>query len=128
MELAREKDAQVVSEATINEVKDYVAQTFEPYVVCPNESLKMPAIEVLDVSHLVPSDLEQQIESWRKIHERLDPRMMHGYHELMEQINKMSMSFSSLNQKDSKVEEPTDNNEDKSTGEEGEETPKEKDE
>ena len=128
LELAREKDAQVVSEATVNEVKDYVAHPIEPYVVYPYETLKMPALEIPDVAQLVPLGLEKQIESWRKIQERFDPKLMHDYQELMEQISKMTMPFDSLSQKASKTKEPADFNEDKSTGKGEEKLSKEKEE
>lgn len=108
LELAREKDAQVVSEATVNEVKDYVEQPLEPYVAYPYELLKMPTLEISDVPHIVPPGMKKQIESWRKIQERFDPKVMRDYHELMEQINKMTMPFGALSQKASKAEEPAD--------------------
>jgi len=50
LELAREKDAQVVSEATVNEVKNYVAQPVVQYLSYPYESLKIPVLDIPDFS------------------------------------------------------------------------------
>ena len=126
LEIAREKDVQVISEATVNEVKDYVAQPLDPRVFYSDELLKMPALEVPEVCHFVSPELEKQMESWRKIQERFDPQVMQGYHEMMEKIYKMRMPFDALSQKATKADESANFREDKSTGEGEEESPIEK--
>lgn len=129
LELAREKDAQVVSEATVNEVKDYVTQPIEPYLNYPYEFIKMSTVEIPDFSHLVPSGLEKQIESWQRSQKNLNPKVIRTYKEVMEvmeKLNKTGMSFGELSQKASKVENTEDLGEDKATGVETEEPTKEK--
>lgn len=128
LELAREKDAQVVSEATVNEVKDYVAQPVDPYISFPYESFKMPLMEIQDLSRLVSSGWEEQMESWRKIQERLDPKDFQRYRELMDKMNVVAIPFRTLSQKATKAETPDTLNVEKATssGNVSEEMPKEK--
>ena len=128
LELAREKDAQVVSEATVNEVKDYVAQPVDPYISFPYESFKMPLMEIQDFSRLVSSGWEEQMESWRKIQERLDPKDFQRYRELMDKMNVVAIPFRILNQKATKAETPDTLDVEKATGSGNisEEKPKEK--
>ena len=128
LELAREKDAQVVSEATVNEVKNYVAQPEFHILSYPYESLKMPVLNIPDFPQLVPSGLEEQIESWRKLQERLNPKVWQGYREVMEKMGRASIPTWDFSQKVAKVEDPTDPSEEMSARSEGavDETPKEK--
>lgn len=128
LELAREKDAQVVSEATVNEVKDYVAQPIEPYISFPYESLKMPVMDIPDFSQLVPSGIEEQIESWRKLQARLDPKFFQSYRELMEKMGAAAMPFRAFSQKATKAaDSQEDPSEEKATRDDnGEDTPKDK--
>lgn len=115
LELAREKDAQVVSEVTVNEVKDYVTQPIEN--VLPYDYNKSSAIEVPDISRYVSPGFEAQLESVRKFHEQLESMVNPRYNDIMEKINRMSNSFS-LIQKASKKDVLGDNCEDKSMGDE----------
>lgn len=126
LEFAREKDAQVVSEATVNEVKDYVAQPIDPYIVYPHD-LFLPALDIPDFSQLVPSGLNKQIESLQKIQESINPKVLCTYRETFERLEKMNkavMSLASLNQKASKDEARDDSSEDKTTTNEDEEQSK----
>jgi hypothetical protein len=129
LEFAREKDAQVVSEATVNEVKDYVAQPIEPYLSYPYDLFKMSTLDIPDLSHLVPTGLEKQLESLQKIQESMNPKSIRTYREtmeMMEKLNKAGMPFSALRQKASKTDESVDISEGKSTGKDEDELSKEK--
>ena len=128
LELAREKDDQVVSEATVNEVKDYVAQPIDPNIVNPYDFLKMSELDIPDYSHLVSIGLEKQIESWKFLQESLNPKVIRTYNETMEKLNKAGISFGTLSQKASKVETPENLGKKKATGAEIEEPTKEKSE
>lgn len=131
LEFAREKDAQVVSEATVNEVKDYVAQPTEPYTVFPYDLLKMPSLDIPDFSHLVPTGLEKQIANWQKIQESMPPKVIHTYREameVMEKLNKAGKPLGELSPKATKVKAPEDSGEDKSTDNKKDEPTKEKSE
>lgn len=128
LELAREKDDQVVSEATVNEVKDYVAQPIDPNIVNPYDFLKMSELDIPDYSHLVSIGLEKQIESWKFLQESLNPKVIRTYNETMEKLNKAGISFGTLSQKASKVETPENLGKNKATGAEIEEPTKEKSE
>lgn len=128
LELAREKDDQVVSEATVNEVKDYVAQPIDPNIVNPYDFLKMSELDIPDYSHLVSIGLEKQIESWKFLQESLNPKVIRTYNETMEKLNKAGISFGTLSQKASKVETPENLGNNKATGAEIEEPTKEKSE
>ncbi len=124
LDLAREKDAQVVSEATVNEVKDYVAQPAEPSVVYPYDTLKM-----YDFSHLVPRGLEKRIENWQEIQESMNPKAIRAYREAldsMEKQNKARMPFGVTSHKASRIETPDNLGEDKATISKGDEPAKEK--
>lgn len=79
LDLAREKDEQVVSEATVNEVKDYVKRPMEEYSFIPYELLKTPI------------GLEKMIESWKKIQEQYDPKVFQSYRDLMVKMDKAVM-------------------------------------
>lgn len=128
LEFAREKDAKVISEATVNEVKDYVAQPVERYFSSPYEKLKIPIVEIPDYSRIMPSGLEEKIGSLRKLQEQLDSKEIQSYRELMEKIKLASISLKSFSQKASKAVELGRLNEVKlkETEDIGEETPKEK--
>lgn len=128
LELAREKDARVVSEATVNEVKDYVTLTVDPFLSFPYETLKMPIIEIPEYSRLVPSGLEAQIESWRILQEQLDPKFLRGYQDLIARMGKVAMPFRSISQKASKVDMKVESIEENNIPTKGreEDTPKEK--
>lgn len=129
LELAREKDAQVVSEDTVNEVKDYVAQPAEPYVVYPYDLLKIPSLDIPDYTQLFPKGLEKQIESWQKIQERMNPKVIRTYveaMEMMEKLNKAGMPFGGLSPKASRAETTENLGEDKAAHDEGDEPAKEK--
>lgn len=128
LELAREKDDQVVSEATVNEVKDYVAQPIDPNIVNPYDFLIMSELDIPDYSHLVSIGLEKQIESWKFLQESLNPKVIRTYNETMEKLNKAGISFGTLSQKASKVETPENLGKNKATGAEIEEPTKEKSE
>lgn len=128
LELAREKDDQVVSEATVNEVKDYVAQPIDPNIVNPYDFLKMSELDIPDYSHLVSIGLEKQIESWKFLQESLNPKVIRTYNETMEKLNKAGISFGTLSQKASKVETPENLGKNKATSAEIEEPTKEKSE
>lgn len=128
LELAREKDDQVVSEATVNEVKDYVAQPIDPNIVNPYDFLKMSELDIPDYSHLVSIGLEKQIESWKFLQESLNPKVIRTYNETMEKLNKAGISFGTLSQKASKVETPENLGKNKATCAEIEEPTKEKSE
>ncbi len=119
LELAREKDTQVVSEATVNEVKDYVAQPTEPYVVYPYDLLKMSS----------PQGLQKRIEDWQEIQESMNPKVIRTYREAlnaMEKLNKAKMPFGVISHKASKIETPENLGEDKATSSKGDEPAKEK--
>lgn len=128
LELAREKDARVVSEATVNEVKDYVTLPVDSFLSFPYETLKMPIIEIPEYSRLVPSGLEAQIESWRKLQEQLDPKFLRGYQDLIARMGKVAMPFRSISQKASKVDMKVESIEENNIPTKGreEDTPKEK--
>lgn len=114
LELAREKDAQVVSEATVNEVKNYVAQPVVQYLSYPYETLKIPVLDIPDFSQLVPSGLEEQVESLHKLQERLDPNFLQGYRELMDKMGRAARPLWDVSRKVAK-EESTKLREDKAT-------------
>lgn len=129
LELAREKDNQVVSEETVNEVKDYVSQPGEHHISIPYETLKIPVLDIPDYPQLVPSSLEEQIESWRKLRARLDPTAFQNYREVMDKISRAARPIRAFNQKVAKVVEPIDTGEDKTAKNEDlgvEDFPKEK--
>lgn len=129
LELAREKDEQVVSEATVNEVKGYVAQPLDPYIAYPYDLFKMSALDIPDFPQLVSARLDKQIESWQKIKDSLNPKVLRTYREAlerMEKMNKAAMPFVSLSQKASKDEVTDDLGEDKTTTDENDELSKEK--
>ena len=128
LELAREKDAQVVSEATVNEVKDYVAQPIEHYFSSPFEKLKIPIVEIPDYSRIKSSGLEEKIDSLRKLQEQLDSKEVQRYREFMEKMKMASTTFKTFSQKASKAVDLGGQNEVKSKEIKDieEETPKEK--
>lgn len=115
LELAREKDIQVISEATVNEVKNYVAQPDVQIPYNPYESLKMPISEIPDISKLVPAGLEEQIESLRKLQERLNLKFFQNYQDIMEKIGKTAMPLKSFSQKAALADTPDVQTEEKST-------------
>lgn len=103
LDLAREKDVQVVSAETVNEVKDYVTQ---PEYTHLNDLLKMTALGIPDYARFEPVGIEKQIESWQKIQERLNPKVIHTYRdamEVMERLSKAGMPFSVLDKKATKA-------------------------
>ena len=129
LELARDKDEQVVSEATVNEVKDYVAQPVESYFSFPYETMKMPIVDMPDFSHLVASGIGEEIESWRKLQERLNPKVLQDYRELKEKMDRAARPFLDFNQKVAKADTMEEGSiEEKSTSSEDTEkgSPKEK--
>lgn len=118
LKLARDKDAKVVSEATVNEVKNYVEQPIEIVTYHPYEPAMIPIMDILNSSHLVSSALDEKMASLRKLLDQLDPKVMRGYQEVMEKITK-SLQFSACNQKASKIDVQESQTEEKSTINEG---------
>lgn len=113
LELAREKDAKVVSEATVNEVKDYVAQPAIQYLSYPYESLKKQVLDIPEFSQLMPSGLVEQIENMCKLHERLDPKVWQDYRDIIEKMGRAVRPSWDLSQKVAKVETSADHSEEK---------------
>jgi hypothetical protein len=128
LEYAREKDAQVISEDRVKEVKDYVAQPADPNIAYPYYSF-MPVSHIPDYYHLVTKDLVKQIESWQIIQESMNPKGIRSIRDAMEKMGKQSnagMLFNILTQKASKVKTNKNLGEDKATSDGLEGSAKEK--
>ncbi len=121
LELAREKDAQVVSEATVNEVKDYVALPTDPYIEYPYNFFVNPTLETSSLSQLVPSGLDKHIESLHKIQDCMNSRVIRTYKEAMKKMDKLNKAeafWEGMNPKASRTEKPEKMGEDRAKREE----------
>lgn len=128
LELAREKNTQVISEATVNEVKNYVAQPDVQYFSYPYETLKIQVLDIPNLSQLVPTGFKEQVENFRKLQEHIDPKFIQEYQEIKEKMGRATRPIWDFSQKATKMEETTDPSEGKSTrSEDVGESPKEKD-
>lgn len=58
--------------------------------------------------------MEEQVESWHKLQERLDPNFLQGYRELMDKMGRAARPLWDVSQKVAK-EESTKSREDKAT-------------
>lgn len=114
LNLAREKNAQVISETTVNEVKNYVSQPVNQNFSSQYKTLKTSILDILDSSQLVPCSFEEQLEWWHKLQERLDSKEWKDYREVMEKTNRTARLFRNFSQKTDKVEEVSDHSGDKS--------------
>ena len=104
LELAREKDAHVVSERTVNEVKDYVKILTEySSNKNPESEFRLAADDPAQVSH-ISTLWKIRVEDLKNTRVQFDPNVLQKISRVLAESNKMTISDGTKNNADDMLE------------------------